>query len=287
MMILFLTNIIIAIEYDNYLVHLWACHGYPYLFLVIINISILITAVIAIESVLNRYFSIDRFRSRKCTLFVLCGLFILVLILNLDKIFARHLKRDQSSLLFCAYEYPLQQFWFYMNNSTFYFYIFIPCMIHLICMIFIFSKIKQQKQKWYRKLHICIDNLFPSFVMILCLCISALFQYLFDSCIIYSNRFYIRLRIGFLLILYIPHIFTFLIYVLPNKSYLKEFQQSWIYRLFCCSCCLADKQRQIQEFQILHNLWYRRTSLESVMTISSLNDFFVNSEFYKSIKLEL
>ncbi|CAF4545044.1 unnamed protein product [Rotaria sp. Silwood1] len=126
MMILFLTNIIIAIEYDNYLVHLWACHGYPYLFLVIINISILITAVIAIESVLNRYFSIDRFRSRKCTLFVLCGLFILVLILNLDKIFARHLKRDQSSLLFCAYEYPLQQFWFYMNNSTFYFYIFIP-----------------------------------------------------------------------------------------------------------------------------------------------------------------
>ncbi|CAF2876811.1 unnamed protein product [Rotaria sp. Silwood2] len=286
MMTLFLTNIIIAAQYDNYLLRLWACHGYPYLFLVIINISILITAVIAIENLLNRYFSVDRFRSRKCALFVLCSLSILVLISNLDKIFARNLKLDRSGRLYCTYEYPLQQFWFYMNNSTFYFYMVIPCIIHSICIIYMFSKIKQQKQKWYRKIFIYMDHILPSFVIIQCLCIYAIFQYLFDSCIIYSDRFYIHFRIGLLLILYIPQIFTFFIYILPNKYYLREFQQSWICQRFFC-CCSANKQRQIQEFPVIHKLWQRRTSLETVMTISSLNDYFVNSEFYKSIKLEL
>ncbi|CAF1487504.1 unnamed protein product [Rotaria sordida] len=285
MMILFLTNIIIAVRYDSYLLRLWACHGHPYLFVVILNISILITAIIAIENVSTRYFNVDRYRSRKCAIFILFNLFILVSILNLDKIFARKLKFDQTGHLYCTYEYPLRKFWFYINNSTFYFYIIIPCIIHLLCIICIYSKIKQHKQIWHRKILIYIDSLLPSFIIIFCLCIYGIFRYLFNSCIIYSNRFYIGLHIGFLLLLYIPQIFTFSIYISPNKYYLKEFQQLWIYRLLFC--CFPEKQRQIQQFQVMNNLWQRRTSLETAMTISTLNDYCIDSEFYKNIKLEL
>jgi len=285
LMILFLTNIIIALRYDDYLVRLWACHGYPYVSLVMINTSILMTTVISIESILNRYFSFDRFRSRKCAIFISFNLFILILITNLDKIFARHLIYDQSGHLYCTYKHHSQQFWFYMNNSTSYLYMISSCIIHLICIIFILLKIKQQKQKWHRKIFSCQDILVPSVFIICCLCPYIIFRYLLDSYITYSNRFHIRFHVGIIFIVYIPQILTFFIYVLPNKYYLKEFQQLWIYRMLCYCC--YNKQRQIQEFEIIHKLWQRRTSLETVMTISSLNDAFVDTELYNKIKLEV
>jgi hypothetical protein len=126
-MILFLTNIIIVLRYDDYLIRLWACHGYPYLFVVTSNTSILLTAAIAIENILNRCYSFDRFRSRKCPLFISCSLFILILISNLDKILARHLLSDQSGQFYCTYKYPSYEFWFYINNFTSYFYMVITC----------------------------------------------------------------------------------------------------------------------------------------------------------------
>lgn len=86
LMIVILTNIIIIFRYDDYFIRLWACHGYPYIFVVMINMSILMTTMIIIENILNRYFSFDRFRSRKYVLFISFNLFLLVLISNLDKI---------------------------------------------------------------------------------------------------------------------------------------------------------------------------------------------------------
>ena len=285
-MILFLTNIITAFRYDDYLFRLWACHGYPYLFLVISNTGILMTTAIAIENILNRCYSFDRFRSRKCPLFISFSLFILILILNLDKIFTRCLIVDQSGHFYCTYKSHPYKFWFYINNFTSYGYMIISCIIHLICIIFILLKLKQQKQKWYRKLLIYQDILLPSFLIILCLCSYVIFRNLLNSYITLSNEFYIRLHVGFIGFVYIPQIFAFVIYVLPNRYYLKEFQQSWIYRIVFC-CCFYNQQRPTQEFEVIHKLWQRRTSLETVMTISSLNDGFIDSELYNRIKLEV
>jgi hypothetical protein len=285
LMILLLTNVIIALRYDHYLFRWWACHGYPYLFALMINTGVLMTTAIAIENILNRFYSFDRFRSRKSALLISLSLIILVLLSNLDKIFARRLISDQSGHLYCTYGYHSNRFWVYINNLTSYLYMIISCILHLICIIFILLKIKQQKQKWDRKMFGHQDILLPSLIIILCLCPYVTFRYILDSCVSYSNRFYIRLHIGFILILCIPQILTLLIYVFPNRYYLKEFQQSWIYRMLCC--CFYNKQRQIQEFEIIHRLWQRRTSLETVMTISSLNDGFIDTEFYKKIKLEV
>jgi hypothetical protein len=104
----------------------------------------------------------------------------------------------------------------------------------------------QQKQNWARKMFIYRDILLPSALIIICLIPYVIFRHLLDSCMTYSN-------LGFILLLYIPQISTFAIYILPNKYYLKEFQQTWIYRIFCCGC-FCEKQRQIQEFEVIHKL---------------------------------
>jgi hypothetical protein len=277
LMMVFLTNLIIAFRYDDYLSRLWACHGYPYVFQVMINTSILMSTVIVIENILNRYFGFDRFRSRKCALFISFNLFILVSITNLDKIFARRLISDQSGHFYCIYKHQSSSFWHYINNSTSYLYMIIPGIIHFIYIIFILFKIKQQKQKWDRYQ----DLLLPSFIILLCLCPYVIFRYVLDRCITYSNTSYIRLHIGFILILYIPQIFTFTIYVLPNKYYLEEFRRLW--GSFCC----CNRQPQIQEFAVIHRLCQGRTSLEAIMTIYSLNDGFVDTELYNKAKLEV
>ena len=283
-MLSFLTNIIISLRYDNYSLRLWACHGYPFVFLIMINMGILMSAAVVLETILNRYFGFDRFRSRKCAIFTSIILLIFVSISNLDKILARRLISDQTGHLYCTYNSHSSSFWFYINNATSCVCMIIPCLIHFISVVFILSQIRQQKQKWYRKLIAYQDLLLPSFLILLSSCPYIIFRFLFGGCITYSSRFFIRLHIGLILVLYIPQIFTFMIYVLPNRYYRKEFQQSWICRLVCC-CSM--EQRQIEKFEVMHRSWQRRSPLETVMTISNFNDICFDSEFYNKIKLEV
>lgn len=143
----------------------------------------------------------------------------------------------------------------------------ISCIIHFICIIFILFKVKQQKYQ---------DIIYSSFVIILCSCPYIIIRYY----VIFSSKLHIRFYTGINLILCLPQILTFFIYILRSKYYRKEFQQSWIYRLLCC-CCYYNQQRQIQNFEIIH------TSLETVMTISSLQDDFIDTELYNKLKLEV
>jgi hypothetical protein len=277
LMILFLSNLIIASYYDNYLLRLWACHGYPYVFQVMFNMSILMSTAIIIENIFNRSFGFDQFRSRRCAVFFSLSLFILVSITNLDKILTRRLTSDQSNRLHCIYNYPSSSFWHSMNHLTSYLYLIIPGIIHLIYTLFILFNIKQQHQQWHRYR----DLLWPSIIILICLCPFVIFRYLLDRYIIYLYLPSIRLHIGFTLLLYIPQIFTFAIYVLPNKYYLEEFQRSWL--LVCC----YKRQPQIQEFHVIHRLCQGRTALETIMTISGFNDVFIDTELYNKIKLEV
>ena len=285
LMSLFLMNIIlITFRYDDYLSRLWSCHGYPYVFLVIIHTVVLMSSAIVIETILNRYFVFDRFRSRKCALSTSFILINLVLILNLDKIFTRDLLTDRSGQRYCIPLRHTSPVWSYMNHFSFYFCLVVPCLIHFICTLFILLKIRQQKQTYHRKLFRHQDLLLPSSMILLCTSPYIIFRYVLNASVTYSGKFSIRLHIVLILILSIPFIITFVIYVLPNTFYLKEFQQSWIARMFCC--CLK-RDDPIKEIEITHKLWQQRSSQEPVMTISGLNDGFIDIEYYNNIKLEV
>lgn len=285
LMVLFVINIILIIfRYDDYLFRLWSCHGYPYVFLVIVHTVILMSSAIVVETILNRYFILDRFRSRKCALFTSFILINLAFILNLDKIFTRGLLTDRSGQRYCALIHHTSSIWFYMNHFKFYFCLVMPCLIHFICILFILLKIRQQNQTCHRKLIRHQDLLLPSVMILLCTSPYIIFRYVLNACVTYSGRFSIRLHLVLILILSMPSILTFAIYVLPSTSYLKEFQQSRIASMLCC--CLK-RDDFIKEIEIPPELWQRRWSQDPVMTISALNDGFIDIEYYDKIKLEV
>ncbi|CAF1303075.1 unnamed protein product [Adineta steineri] len=274
LMILILTNVLTAIYYDKYIFRLWACHGYPYLSLNMVYTSTLISAAIAIENVLIKCFNFDKFRSRKSSLFISLFIFLIVSISNLDKIFSRYLITDQSNNLYCVYDKYTYKPW---SNIMFFFCIIFPCFIHLICIIRILSI--KVKENFIQRIFAYQNYMVPSLFIILCVFLHGLYRYIIDFNLFNSSTFIIRLHIGFIFLLYAPQILTYMIYVLPNDFYVREFYQIWFYRKLCC--CFYNKRRHVQEFEVIHRLWQRRTSLETVKTITNLDDTCVDSEFYK------
>lgn len=274
LMILILTNIITVIFYGNYFVRLWACHGYPYLSLTMAYTSILISAAIAIEGILTNCFKFDKFRSRMQSLIISIFILLIVLISNLDKIFTRHLIRKKSGDFYCIFRKSPYQ----LSSKVFiYIYIIIPFLIHLICLITILSI--RSKQKLFGKIFRYQNHFVPSFFIILCLFINGLYRFIIQFDLINSSEGIIRLHIIFLFLFYAPQILTYVIYVLSNDFYVREFYQIRFYRKLCC--CFYNKRRHVQEFEVIHKLWPRRTSLETIKTISTLDDIYCESEIYK------
>ncbi|CAF1625098.1 unnamed protein product [Rotaria magnacalcarata] len=114
-----------------------------------------------------------------------------------------------------------------------------------------------------------------------CMTLNSLYLYLFDFHLTYSSGYLIRLHIGFIFLLYTPQLFTYMIYVMPNDFYVKEFYQIWFYRTLCC--CFYNKKRHVQDFEVLQFLWTKRASLENIKTISGFGDILIPSEFYNKI----
>ncbi|UJR25772.1 hypothetical protein I4U23_007126 [Adineta vaga] len=274
LMILLLTNIGIVMYYNEYLIRLWACHGYPYLSLTMVYTSILISVAFAIEGVLTKCFKFDKFRSKKSAILNSLSFIFIVSISNLDKIFARNLILDQSGNFHCLYEQYAYKSW---SMILFFIYIILPCIIHFICIICILCKSTEENciHRIFRHQH----HLIPSFLIILCLFLHGSYRYLLNFSMINSSKYFIRLHIAFILLLYMPQILTCLIYITTNDFYVKEFYQIWFYRKLCC--CFYNRKRHVQEFAVIHNLWQRRTSLETIKTISNLDDTCMESEFYK------
>ncbi|UJR23146.1 hypothetical protein I4U23_026165 [Adineta vaga] len=286
MMSLFLINIILNFQYDGYSFRLWTCHFYPYLFLIMSNTNILMSAGIAIESIMYRCFSFDRFRSRKSALSIIFILMFFISISNLDKIFARHLILNRSNQFSCTYNNYIYPIWFDINKFTSYSFILIACLIHITCILLLFFKMKQQKQKYWQKILLYQDILLPSFLIILCSMPYVFFRYSLNTYNLLSNRIDMHFHMGLILCVNIPQMLTFFIYILPNKYYGNEFQRSSIYQRLLCNC-RSNKQVQIQEFEMEYKTWQQRTALEPIMTISSLNDYYVGGEIYDRIKLEV
>lgn len=266
LMILILTNLISIFYYDNCHVRLWMCHGHPYLSSVMVYTCILISATIAIEEVLNKQFNLDKYRSRRQAVIVSLTIFILVCGSHLEKIVNRRLIEHPSGDYYCTYEEPL----YHLSNQVFvYIYLILPCLIHLICLISIFSI--QSEKRLLEKIFFLKNHFIPSIFIILCLISNSFYRYF--------SPYSIGIHVLFLCLFYAPQLFTYMIYVYPNNFYVKEFYQMWIHKKLCC--CFYHQERHVEEFGIIDKLWIRRTSLETTKTIYNLNDICSESEFYR------
>ncbi|CAF0855775.1 unnamed protein product [Adineta ricciae] len=274
LMLVLFTNIAVVVYYDEYFLRLWACHGYPYLSLTMVYTGILISTAIAIENVLVESFKSEKYRSRKSAICSMIGFLFVASISNLDKIFARYLIADRSGELYCVHERQLFKSW---STLLFCVYILLPCLVHVICILYVLSI--KVKLNWIHKIVRYQHHLVPSLVMVLCLCLNGFYRYSSNFSLQTSSNYLIRFHFAFLLFIYIPQMLTFMTYVTTNDFYIKEFYQIWFYRRLCC--CFYNRKRHVQEFEVIHKLWQRRTSLETIKTISNLDDTCNESEFYR------
>ncbi|CAF4145533.1 unnamed protein product [Rotaria sordida] len=275
LMILILTNIITAIYYDKYLFRLWSCYGYPYISLIMVYTSILISCVIAIEGVFYTCFNFDQFSRLKRPLIISFLSLLIVSISNLDKIFGRSLLIDQSGNFYCTYKKYSFKYW---SIILYYIYIIIPCLIHMICIICVLLLLI--KENCFRKIIIHQTNFIPSLFIIFCVISNGLYLNLFNFCLTYPSNNINRLHIIFIFLLYTPQIFTYIIYVIPNDFYIKEVFQIWFYRKLCC--CFNNKKRFVQEIEVVQTLWRRPTSCRPFRPVSSIDDMCIITEIPKT-----
>ncbi|CAF1176707.1 unnamed protein product, partial [Rotaria sordida] len=250
----------------------------PYISLIMVYTSILISSVIAIEGVFYTCFNFDQFSQLKRPLIISFLSLLIVSISNLDKIFGRSLLIDQSGNFYCTYKKYSFKYW---SIILYYIYIIIPCLIHMICIICVLLLLI--KENCFQKITTHKSWLIPSLFIIFCMFLNGLFLNLFNFCLTYPSNNINRLHIIFIFLLYTPQVFTYIIYVIPNDFYIKEFFQMWFYRKLCC--CFYNRQRHLQKFDVIHMLWTRRTSLENNTTISGLDNPYVDSEFYNRIQM--
>ncbi|CAF4370792.1 unnamed protein product [Rotaria socialis] len=236
----------------------------------------LISSIIVIEHVCHLYFDFDPFRSRKQPVQNTLLFLLLISISNLDKIFGRTLSIDEVGYYSCSYKDFSYKYW---SNILYYIYIIIPCCIHFTCLICILLILI--KRHSLRKIILYQRYFTPSVFILVCMTLNGLYLYLFNFHLTYSSGYLIRLHIGFIFLLYTPQLFTYMIYVMPNDFYVKEFYQIWFYRKLCY--CFYNKKRHVQDFEVLQFLWTRRPSLENIKTISGFSDILIPSESYNKI----
>ncbi|CAF0836858.1 unnamed protein product [Adineta ricciae] len=276
LMLTILSYIMVIVRYDNDTYRLLACHGIPFVSLIMIDGSIFCTAAIAVERVLIECWNFSINGSRWRALCISIGIIIYACVSNLDDIFIREITFDPVGNPVCTYNFDGHPFWRPFDIVFSYAHVIIPCVIHLICSICVLTTIARRKificstedklyQVWFRQLFIHKDFLIPPVCLILCVLPHGILGHLLQTCIPYSDKAKLRLHIAFVLLLYIPQTLTFLLYIYPNDIYWKEFQQTFIYRSMCWYC--IRRKRKLREDSELRSLVHTSTSSKSTLSV--------------------
>ncbi len=256
LMITILTYILTIIEYNNNTYKLWACHVIPFISVMMADGGILCTVAIAIERVLIECFDFSIHKSRIRALLISFFIILYVAGSNIDEIFIRQIAKDAMDREICTYNFDGYPTWRSFDIVFSYIHVVLPCIVHFICSICALTTIARRKifigstknkfcHEWIQQLYCHRDFFIPPLCLIVCMLPHAILGHLLKICIPYSNKFKLRLHISFVLLLFVPQMLSFILYVYPNEIYWKEFQQTFLYRKLCCYC--YHKQRIQQQ----------------------------------------
>ena len=237
-----------------------SCFGLPFISLIMVDGSILCTVAVAIERVLIESFDFAIHGSRVRSVLVSLGIIVYACGSNIDEIFLRRLTKDLEGKHICIYDFDQYPTWRRIDIIFSYAHVIIPCFVHLICAICILTTIARRKifigttnkslvRVWMHQLNFHRDLLIPPVAVILCILPHGILGHLLQTCIPYSDKPKLRLHIAFVLLLYVPQMLSFMLYVYPKNVYMGEFRQTFIYRIFCR--CAAKKPKHHRRYLTL------------------------------------
>jgi hypothetical protein len=252
-------SVLTIVGYDTPSYLLWSCYASPYISLTMGFTGLWTSVGIAIERVLIECFNMNLYETRRHAILVSIGFFIFSAISNFPAIFAREYAPDPSGNPICLYNYPSDSGWKQADTVFLYIDVIVPCTTHLICSACILTTIARRKiliyrnmnpnqrlyHVWLRQLYIHRDFLVPPLFLITCLLPNAIHGHLLATCVPYTSLGQLRLHIAFIFLLYIPAVFIYVVYICPNDSYRKEFQQTCFYRAL--GCCFHRRYKYVSQ----------------------------------------
>jgi hypothetical protein len=281
LMINILTYIMTITQYDNAAYQRSACYLIPYISVVMEDGSLLCTVAIAIERAL---IECCNFRINGSRIRGLLVSFIIILYAcgsNIDELFIRRFSRDPEGNQICIYDFDRYPTWRMVDLVFSYLHFIIPCVAHLICTACVLTMIARRKifirgtdekfyRVWLQQLYLHRDFLIPPTCLILCILPHGILGHLLQTCIPYSDKAKLRLHISFVLLLFVPQMLSFVLYVYPNDIYWNEFQHTIIYRTVCCYS--YRKRHTLKRKAHGQLLWKERTSSAGTISeASSIN----------------
>jgi hypothetical protein len=259
-LMLFIALYIPALLYfDSLAYNEFHCHIQFYTCLALNYIFIWGSVAIMIEKVLIECLNFNMYESRTRSIVISIIIIIFVVISLIPEGFSRGLIEIPFNKKICTYYPNSNSIWYRMHIVFSYIHIILPCSIHLICMLCIINTIVRRKifiainiypqqrryKVWLRQFYLHRDFLILPISIIICILPHTIVHYrLISKCATDSFDLNpLRLHIALVLILNVPQMLTFLLYVYPNEIYLKEFMQTFVYRIICP----ASYQRQMEE----------------------------------------
>lgn len=245
LMLVVLSYILTIIRYDNATYRLWACYVIPFVGVIMVDGSILFTVAVAVERVFLECWDFSFHGSRKRVLFLSLIITSYACGSNVNEIFTRNISTDLMGDFLCTYNFETYPIWYRVDVFFSYAHVIIPCGVHLICSVCVLTTIARRKiliestdrgfcSVWLFQLYCHRDFLIPPICIIVCLLPHGILGHLSKTCIPYSDKVKLRLHISFVLLLYVPQMLSFALYVYPNDIYFKEFQQTILCRTVCC-----------------------------------------------------
>ena len=263
LMFVLLSYTMTIIRYDNATYRLWACHAVPVVGVIMVDGSILFTVAVAVERVFLECWNFSFHGSRRRGLFLSLVIISYACGANVDEIFTRSISTDLMGNFICTYDFGTYPVWHRIDVFFSYTHVVVPCAMHLLCSVCVLTTIARRKifigsadsgfcSVWLLQLYCHRDFLIPPICIILCLLPHGILGHLLETCIPYSDKVKLRLHISLILLLYVPQMLSFVLYVYPNDIYFKEFQQTKFYR--AVTCYRWRKQRTFRREQCVWSL---------------------------------
>ncbi|CAF2052369.1 unnamed protein product [Rotaria magnacalcarata] len=277
-----LTYLITIAQYKNDTYRLLVCHFIPYVPVILNGEAILFTAAIAVERTFIECLNFSIHGNRKRGLVVSVIITVYVTCSNLDEIFIRRLSAYPMGNQVCIYDFERYPTWRRLDIIFSYIHVVVPCVVHVVCSLCVLTTIARWKifirgidnkffRVWFQELCLHRDFFVPPLCLLVCILPHGIIDHLLNTRIPYSNKLQLRFHIVFVLLLFIPQLFSFILYVCPNRKYWKEFQHTIIFRKICCY--FYQKNQRLRRQRLIGSpMIPLRTSISTISQATSISE---------------